>query len=241
MFVAFAALAAAGTARAASEASQEANAVVSLARQARVEIEARQNDQFADLPSHSEMVGKPFTVAIPVLEEGQGNSFSFVGSYDAGVLRFAIGGLNNTFSVRYVVVSTSRSIAHNAFGASVEVTSDVVDSVNMNAVDLPRGEAEYFHAGPFNNIKVKDNVFAWQKALSGPQAKAIYVGAKALVEGQFAAQPDDGKVINCGYSVREAKISNPHEIITKYCNIGVRIVHITFLSGDGTVLKDWRK
>ncbi|MBP7701447.1 MAG: hypothetical protein KA098_02490 [Phenylobacterium sp.] len=238
LFAAIAAMAAGGTASAASEESQETNSVLLLARQARSEFEARLHDQFAEVHPHSEMVGQPFTVTLPVQEKR--GSFAFVGTYDRGVLRFSMGNFNNAFSVQDAIVSASSRVAQNSFGASVEVTSDVVDSVNIVAVDLPRGEAEYIQVGR-QKVKVGDNVFSWSKDIDGPHAKLIYQGSRAVIDGQFAAKPDDGRVVHCGNSRREAKMSDPHEVITKYCNVSVRINRITFLSGDGTVLKEWRK
>lgn len=222
---------AAGAAVAQPAVQRDANPVLLLARQAHAEWEAAQKDQFAPSPSHAEMVGKAFTLII----QGRPVNPAFLEYYHDGKLKLSL------VNKRYITVvqtplSTSKHVAQNAFGATVEITSDIVEDLTLEAVDMPTGDPNFI-AG----VKFGDDQYDWEKALDGPEAKVIYEGAKLVLEGEIAAR-SDGKVTHCDAQTSlKATLDKPHEIFVKTCDVAVRLHRIAFVTGDGTTLKEWRK
>jgi hypothetical protein len=219
----------AGTAAAAQPKKlEEKSPIVALADQGRTEWEAAQKNQFFAAQSHADMVGKAFALTL------QGSNTAFYAGYDGGKLKMSL------FEKHYIKILqvqfvTSKRVGQNAFGASVQVTSEAVQYDGIEAVDLPSGDPS-FTAG----VKLGDDQYDWEKTLDGPQAKAIYEGAKLVLEGEIAARPDDGKVVHCHADQTQATLDAPHERLTQECYVAVRLHRIAFLSGDGAVLKEWR-
>ncbi|MBU4434614.1 MAG: hypothetical protein KKC14_09400, partial [Alphaproteobacteria bacterium] len=97
------------------------------------------------------------------------------------------------------------------------------------AVQMPRGDSG----------QVKDAQYTWEKTLDGPEAKAIFVGSKAIIEGEIAALPS-GKVARCEAFTKDATFSSPVAIHNYDCYVGAKITRIAFISGDGSVIKEWK-
>ena len=230
----------------------EDDPVSTLARQAQSERIQVENDQFSPISTHSEMIGKSFKLSISgELRE----SNSFLDYYSNGILHMSltkrsyfdrfemdhsthatIPKRSTAIEISYKVTSRSNYTAQNSYGAKADISSSVNEVSYIAAVEMPRGDKFKYSSTTSDDPELDQ--YEWRKTIEGPEAKIIYHGSKLILEGKIGTFTD-GKVARCEDSSVTATVSDPIELLNHNCYIAAKIERIAFISGDGSILREW--
>lgn len=215
---------------------------------AAIRADANSYDKFKE-PVTTDLIGKSFSITIPVEQGGEGRGTAFYDYKDGKLILDVspskawpfLAGPKDALPVLIVsenTKTTGKYIGQNAFGATAEVTRFRNMGAGIAIVESPKPMLSPMRTGMGANILDDSD---WWIALSLPpsEAKELALNSVAVVQGTYSKLPTGG-VGFCDKGIVTATIDKPSNYSSEKCYIGARISRIALIDKrTNTLLREW--
>lgn len=209
-------------------------------------------DQFDAAPSEADLVGKSFTLTLPVKQNALGGEGADA-TYDANsqVLQLSVSSAlwNRSgfildlpdvdvtspsafylkgFYVSHTMEDAGEYLGSNAFGATRRVQRYSEHTVGIAAM------------GDGGNSPWPEHELEKSLKLAPDKARDLVRGARLVLTGKLVAFAPN-RVTACGNEYSGATLDDPYESSERVCVFDAQLDHIAVVASDGSTVADWSK